>query len=177
MKTGEKLPQIVLPAIDNTEFDSNILRGKKHLITLFRFATCPFCNLRIPQLAKINDELGDRFEVVGIFPSEIEYLKKHTNKHTSGFPILADYEKKYYTLFGVKNSLFGMMRGMIFRMPSLLKSMALGNIPREISSRALIMPLSVLVDERGVIREVYHGKDEGDHISLDTVRNFSKKNF
>ncbi|MDH5229925.1 MAG: redoxin domain-containing protein [Gammaproteobacteria bacterium] len=174
MNIGQTLPQIILPAIDGSEFDSRSLKGKRVLVTFFRFATCPFCNLRVSQLLRAKDELGDKFQIVAIFESELEHLKKHANKHMAGFPILADYDHKYYEMFGVKKSLIGMVKGMLFRLPSLFKSVLSGNIPREISSRLLIMPLSLLVDEHGIVQEIYHGKDEGDHIPIDRVLDFSK---
>ena len=174
MRTGQNLPQIILPSLDGREFNSDSLKGKKHIITFFRFATCPFCNLRLMELSNIHDKLGENFEIVGIFPSEIEHLRKHTNKHTSKFPILSDCDLKYYRKFRVKKSFLGMIKGIVFRMPSLWKSMKAGNVPLEISSRVLIMPLSLLVDEKGIVQEIYHGKDEGDHIPIDRVVEFSK---
>jgi hypothetical protein len=66
-----------------------------------------------------------------------------------------------------------MFKGMIFRMPTLLKGMLSGYIPREISSRMLIMPLSLLVDDKGVIQSIYQGQDEGDHMPMEQVVAFA----
>lgn len=103
MEIGQTMPQIILPAIDGSQFDNHSLKGKKYLLTFFRFATCPFCNTRIAQLAQTKCELGDKFEIVAIFESKIDHLKMHANKHTAKFPILADYERRYYEMFDVKN--------------------------------------------------------------------------
>ncbi len=175
MKINQTMPQIILPAIDDSQFDSHSLIGKNYLLTFFRFATCPFCNMRMSQLVRAKSELGEDFEIVAIFESEIEHLKKHANKHFAKFPILADYERQYYQSFGVKKSLTGGLKGMLFRLPTLMTAMFRGYLPREISSRALIMPLSLLVDKQGVIQAIYHGKDEGDHMPLEQVVEFAKK--
>lgn len=175
MKVGELVPQIILPAIDGSEFDSGSLKGKKYLLTFFRFATCPFCNMRIAQLVKARQELEEDFEIIAIFESELEHLKKHANRHLMKFPILADYERKYYESFGVKKSVIGMLKGMLFRMPTAIKALSQGYLPREVSSRYFIMPLSLLVDKQGVIQTIYHGKDEGDHIPLEEVMAFAKE--
>jgi peroxiredoxin Q/BCP len=63
---------------------------------------------------------------------------------------------------------------MIMRMPTAITGMFRGYIPLEISRRLLIMPLSLLVDEQGIIQSVYQGKDEGDHLPLDRVITFAK---
>ena len=175
MNVGQKIPQISLPAVDGSQFDTTSLLGKKYLLTFFRFATCPFCNMRMAELVQIKKELGDNFEIVAIFQSEMEHLKKHSNKHFAKFPILADPKKQYYEMFDVNNSLSGMFKGMIMRMPTAITGMFRGYIPLEISRRLLIMPLSLLVDEQGIIQSVYQGKDEGDHLPLDRVVTFAKK--
>lgn len=175
MKIGETIPQIKLPAIDGLQFDNHSLTGKKYLITFFRFATCPFCNMRIAQLKRAKTEMGENFEIVAIFENKIKHLKKHANKHLAKFPILADHKREYYRLFGVKKSLIGMFKGMLLRMPTLILGLLKGYIPLDISPRILTMPLSLLVDEQGVIQTIYHGKDEGDHIPLEQVMNFAKE--
>jgi peroxiredoxin Q/BCP len=173
MKVGQIIPAITLPAIDGSLFDNKSLIGKKYLLTFFRFATCPFCNLRMAQLVKAKSDFGDDFEIVAIFESNIAHLKEHATPHLAQFPILADETRQYYELFGVENSLLGMFKGMLLRLPTAIKGMCKGYIPRELSARALIMPLSLLVDEKGEIKAVYQGKDEGDHMPMAQVLAFS----
>ena len=175
METGEEIPQIILPSIDGLQFDSGSLKGKRYLLTFFRFATCPFCNTRMAQLVQTKPELGVDFEIVAIFESEVEHLKKHANKHLAKFPILADHSRQYYELFGVEKSVIGMVKGMIFRLPTLIKALFRGYLPHEISSRFITMPLSLLVDKEGIIQAIYHGKDEGDHIPIEQVIEFAKQ--
>jgi len=174
VKTGQTIPQIILPAIDGSQFNNQSLKGKKYLLTFFRFATCPFCNTRIAQLVKTKSELGDEFEIVAIFESKIDHLQKHANKHMAKFPILADYGRKYYEMFDVKKSIFGMLRGMLFRLLPAIKGMLEGYLPREISSRYLTLPLSLLIDEQGVIQHIYYGKDGGDHMPIEQIVKFAK---
>ena len=173
MKTGKIVPRISLPAIDGTTFDNNFLAGKRYLITFFRFASCPFCNMRMAQLVKSKESLDDTFEIVAVFESEIEHLKKHASEHFAKFPILADATGKYYKSFGVRKSFWGMLKGMVFRFPTLISAVFKGYIPKEMSSRFLIMPMSMLVDEKGIIQRIYHGKDEGDHLPLKDILAFA----
>jgi len=173
IKEGHKIPNIKLSAIDGSQFDSDLLLGKKYLITFFRFATCPFCNTRLAALVNNRDKLGNDFEIIAIFESQIDHLQRHASKHFAKFPILADPARKYYREFNVEKSMLGMFKGMIFRMPTLLKGMLSGYIPREISSRMLIMPLSLLVDKKGVIQSIYQGQDEGDHMPMEQIIKFA----
>jgi hypothetical protein len=131
--------------------------------------------MRMAQLISNKAKMSDDFEIVGIFESEIEHLKQQSNDHVAKITVLADVERQYYSMFGVKKSVLGMVKGMLFRMPTLMKGLVRGYFPKEISSRMLIMPLSILVDEHGVIQTLYSGKDEGDHIPLKEVISFSNQ--
>lgn len=110
---------------------------------------------------------------VAIFSASVDQLNQHTSKHRDLFPILADENEEYYTKIGVERSWLGMFKGMFGRMPSLIKSMFMGNIPRETGSRMLIMPVDILINEDGKVEKVRYGKDEGDHIPIDEVREFA----
>ena len=61
---GEKLSEIKLPSIEGSEFNIKKIKGKKTLLTFYRFATCPFCNLRIHEITKRYNELGENFEMI-----------------------------------------------------------------------------------------------------------------
>ncbi len=62
--------ELKLPSIDNGEFDIDTIAGKRYLLSFYRFASCPFCNMRIDQLVTKYDELPDDFEVIAIFDEE-----------------------------------------------------------------------------------------------------------
>ena len=96
LQAGDKITKLDLPSISGEMFDINTIAGKKTLVTFYRFATCPFCNLRIHEITKRYDELGKNFEMVAIFNSSQDYLTKKMGKHNAPFTILADEEFKYF---------------------------------------------------------------------------------
>ena len=102
---GEKLSEIKLPSIQGSEFSMKKIKGKKTLLTFYRFATCPFCNLRIHEITKRYDELGKNFEMVAIFNSSQDYLTKKMGKHNAPFTILADENFEYFAKYEVEKSL------------------------------------------------------------------------
>lgn len=68
----------------------------------------------------------------------------------------------------------GMFKGMLTRMPSLLRAMFVnGYVPWLIKGSMTTMPADFLVDENGVIQTAYYGKDEGDHLPFERVKAFS----
>ncbi len=174
-RPGDLIGELKLPSIDNGEFDIDTIAGKRYLLSFYRFASCPFCNMRIDQLVTKYDELPDNFEVVAIFDSALDNLQRHTTDHHAPFPILADEANTYYEKFGVQHSLLGMLKGMTLRMPTLLHAMfGKGYVPWIVKGSMTTMPLDILVDEHGTVQSVYYGKDEGDHMSFSQIKEFAE---
>jgi peroxiredoxin len=174
-KPGDKVTSIRLPAIDGTQFDLDSLKGKPFMLSFFRFASCPFCNLRMHELVTKYSQFHNGFTVVAVFDSPLDNLREHADKHHSPFPVLADENNAYYKHYDIQHSLWGVMKGMIFRMPKLMYGMfAEGYIPLKIKGSMTTMPADFLVDREGIIREAYYGKDEGDHLPFEKIIEFSK---
>ena len=173
--SGAKVKNIKLPAIDGSIFDTESVMEKPFMLSFFRFATCPFCNLRVYQLVKRFNEFGDDFTIVAVFDSPLDNLTRHAEGHKAPFPILADENNKYYRLYSIEHSVLGVLKGIIFRLPTMITSMLKGYVPTSIKGSLTTMPAEFLVDRDGVIQTVYYGKDEGDHLPFDKVKEFSLK--
>ncbi len=171
---GDTAINIVLPGIDGTTFDLSSLKGRRYMISFLRFATCPFCNLRLHQLISRREVLGGDFTIVAIFDSPVETLIRTAEKHESPYPILADEQNTYYRAYGVQRSTWGVLKGMILRMPTLLYAMfAKRYIPWPMTGSMRTMPVDILVNEEGVIDTAYYGRDEGDHLAFETIKAFA----
>ena len=172
---NEKATRIKLSAIDGSNFDTDSLGGKPFMLSFFRFASCPFCNLRVHELVKRFAELGDDFSIVAVFDSPLDNLIRHTEGHNAPFPILADNSNQYYKEYGIEHSLGGVFKGMFLRMPTLIKGMFKGYVPTTIKGSMTTMPADFLIDRNGIIQVAYYGSDEGDHLPFEQVKDFSLK--
>jgi thioredoxin-dependent peroxiredoxin len=169
-KPGDKVTSIKLPAIDGSMFDLDTLKGKPFMLSFFRFASCPFCNLRMHELVTKFDQLPEGFTIVAVFDSPLDNLQRHADRHHAPFPILADENGDYYRRYDIEHSVLGVLKGMIFRMPTLMYGMfGKGYVPLRIKGSMTIMPADFLVDRHGIIREAWYGKDEGDHVPLERI--------
>ena len=146
------------------------------MLAFFRFASCPFCNLRLHQLISRLDELPDDFTIVAVFESSLTELQRYAERHQSPFPILADEGGVIHSQYGIRHSWLGVLKGMLFRFPSLLYAMfKKGYVPFSIGGRMDTMPADLLVDRQGIIREAYYGRDEGDHLNFERIRRFARQ--
>jgi peroxiredoxin Q/BCP len=172
---GAKATLLRLPAIDGSIFDSASLDGSSYLLSFFRFAGCPLCNMRVHELVKRFDEFGPDFTVVAVFDSPLDNLVRHVAKHESPFPILADESNQYYRAYGVEHSIGGVVKGVILRMPALLKGMLRGYLPTTVKGSLTTMPADFLIDTAGVIQVAHYGADEGDHLPFEQVVEFANQ--
>ena len=173
LQKGKIIPEIILPSIDGTEFSTSSIKGKPYMISFFRFATCPFCNMRVHKLVSKFDEFGEDFTIVAIFDSPIDHLTEHASNHHAPFPILADEKNIYYRAFGIERSVKGMFTGIITRFPTLVQGMFKGYIPTSFKGNILTMPADFLINPDGTIHTAYYGKDDGDHLPFSQVKDFS----
>jgi peroxiredoxin Q/BCP len=162
-----------LPAIDGSMFDTTKLTGSRYLLAFFRFASCPFCNMRMHELVTRYHELGDGFGIVAVFDSPLDNLRRHAMRHDAPFPVLADTSGRYYREFGIEQSVTGVMKGILLRMPTLIRGIQNGYLPLRIRGSLTTMPADLLVDESGVIRTAHYGRDEGDHLDFGIVKAFA----
>ncbi len=174
IKSGTQAPIVELPQLDGSIFSTASLEGRPYLLSFYRFAGCPFCNLRMHQLVQRYGELGDDFELVAVFDSPLDNLQEHTSRHDAPFPVLADAENTYYRAFGIEKSVLGVLKGMIFRFPTLMKGMAKGYVPLKIKGSMITMPADFLVRPDGVVQYAHYGQDEGDHMPFDDVVSFAR---
>jgi len=170
---GDSITSFTLPAFDGGEFDVAQLNGRRYLLSFLRFATCPFCNMRVHQLVARFPELGDDFTVVAVFDSSLADLQRYGTDHQAPFPILADEGYVWHQAYGIEHSFAGMLKGMFGRLPTMLKGIGKGYVPWPIHGSMLVMPVDFLVDEAGIIQTAYYGKDEGDHIPFEEIKRFS----
>ena len=74
LKKGDKLKKLNLPSVSGKNFRLSNVKGRKSLISFYRFAQCPFCNLRIHELIKRHDEFRGDLEIVAIFDAPLGHL-------------------------------------------------------------------------------------------------------
>ena len=65
--------------------------GKPVMLSFFRDAACPFCNFRVYELANnYNEWRSAGLEVVVVFSSTAEEVKKYVARYPRPFRVIAD---------------------------------------------------------------------------------------
>jgi len=150
-------------------------RGKRVMLSFFRNAGCPFCNFRVYELThKYKDWAHQGLEVITFFASTPDEVQRYVAKHPRPFRMIGDINLDVYNQYGVERSAFAMVKALLFKLPRVIRGIALGNLAKK-NEHPTLVPADFLVDETGVIREVWYGRDYSDHIPLKRVEQFARQ--
>ena len=167
---GGRLPDHVLPSIHGQDVDTGTLSGQKVVLSFYRFASCPFCNLRMGSMVNRWNEFGENTQAVAVFDSSIKELKARMKRHNPPFEVLADPSKVLYNSVGVRRKKAKGLLLPLFRLPKVFKALSRGFLPRTLSPSKLgILPVDVLVNADGIIEHIHEGRNGDDRMSLDEI--------
>ena len=167
---GDKVPSFSVFDILGNEHSSEKYIGKQWMLSFFRYASCPACNLRIHELTKVYDELQQNgIQILTVFESPKTSILDYVSKDELPFPIIPDPDRKLYKLFGVESSWLKF----IFGLPTVVKGVLNGFFPGKMEGDLAIIPADFLIGKNGIIQKAYYGKNFGDHIPTKEINSFS----
>ena len=124
-------------------------KDKFVLLVFLRYSGCPLCNLTIHRLTLEYPMLRDSgCEVVAFIQSSPENIKKNIHerhKTSPQYPIIADEKRKYYDMYGVKNSAVAGVKSLL-DIPYWLKAAYVHGFPQtEVDGSLLLVPATFLI--------------------------------
>ena len=147
-------------------------KRSKVYLSFLRVASCPFCNLRVHELLKKQAIWQNKgVTVILVFASPKNEILKYSGKDNPPLIILADPEENLYKKYGIGHSLAGKFKAML-RVKTLIKIMTGGFFNLSALFDKSILTGDFLIDENGIVKKAYYGKDFGDHISFEEIENW-----
>jgi len=169
LSAGQKSPEFTVLDLSGKRVSLRDFRGKKVLLSLFRDAACPFCNLRVRELARNYSKLEEKgIVVLAVFHSTRDRIMEFSGKESLPFLIVPDPDEKLYQLFRLQRSLLGKMKSMV-KFGKMKEIMSEGLFNLQSMNQPNTLPADFLIDENGQIIEAYYGKDFGDHLDVNTI--------
>lgn len=165
------------PAFTTVDYQGNpvslqALAGRKVLLSFYRYASCPFCNLRIHHLRQRSAEWQARgLDMVAVFQSPAASIRDYAVGETVEFAIVPDPELQLYRRYGVESSWLAFAKSGL-RAADLAKATAKGFLPGKVEGDMNRVPADFLIDEQGIVRVAFYGKDIGDHLDIRVVEDF-----
>ncbi len=169
---GIAAPDFVQNDIGDSVIQLSNYKGKKVMLSFYRYASCPLCNLRVHELIQQYPAFKEKdLEMLAIFQSPKSSIKEYVGKQDAPFPILPDPEQKLYHLYGVNGDWSKFVKGLI-QPKKLFATLQNGFLPGKIENDMNMIPADFLIDEQGMIHTAYYGKDASDHLSIKVIEDF-----
>jgi peroxiredoxin len=150
------------------------LRGRPVMLSFYRYASCPRCNLRIHQLLAEWPRWREQgLAMVAVFESPAERLHRYLDRHHAPFPLVPDPERRLYRLYGVASSWRGFFIGMTHLREVLSAVVGHGFLPGAMDGEWAMLPADFLIAPDLTVADAYYGKHIGDHIPLARIDAFT----
>ena len=100
---GEKIPNVTLKSVENTDVDLTELISKKRTVLVFyRGGWCPYCNAHLAALGEAEKELLDLgYQIIAISPDAPASLKVTDDKEKLNYLLLSDSTGKLSKSVGI----------------------------------------------------------------------------
>ncbi len=142
-------------------------RGRRVLLSFFRDPSCPFCNLRLFQIAQRHaDWKKAGLVVLAFFKADPNDVIRYVARHPRPFVIVPDPNGNLYEAYGIERSWVGVVRAMMLRMPAMARGLRLYGSTPHMAMLSGQLPADFLLDETGHVIRAYYGQDISDHIPL-----------
>ena len=143
--------------------------GQKVLLSFFRKAACPFCNMAIQQLIKRHSEFESKgIKIIALFASTKDDVLKYAGKQSAPFPIIADGKNEIYEKYGIGQSYIGMLKTMLNPV-KVWKAINGGFFSLRTVPQDPVLPAEILINENQTVQRAYYGSDYDDHLSVDKI--------
>ncbi len=163
---GQPAPAFVADSVQGGPVALAALRGGPVLLSFYRYASCPMCNLRLRDFARDFPAWRDRgLRFVAFFHSSAKRIRAHAGARAYPFSLVGDPAWRIYRAYGVETSWLRLLGSAL--LPSFYLDWARamrygfwGGFDLQVST----MPADFLIDPDGRVALAHYGKSIGDHL-------------
>ncbi len=168
---GDSVPEGTLTTLEGKKVKLKTLIAQKPSVLIFyRGGWCPYCNLQMGQLVKIEPDLEKMgYQVLAISPDQPQKLKESLDKHQINYTLLSDspmeVTRKFKLAYKVSPKILAKMKGFGVDLEG-----ATGN-----HLHMLPVPAAYVVDPKGLIHFVYYNPDIKVRVNPDDLLKAAKE--
>jgi thioredoxin-dependent peroxiredoxin len=173
LRAGELAPLFDVLDIYGRRLSLIAFHGRPVLLSFYRAAVCPLCNVRLSYLLRRwRDYQNAGLNIISFFESTPENAREYLERFRAPFPLVADRYGYVYERFGLRTSWLGTARGTMRR--SVYREARNRNLGDwrllagffAMDGKKFRMPAEFLLGPDLTIRVAYYGHDSGDFMSL-----------
>ncbi len=150
--------------------------GKPVVLSFFRDASCPFCNMRVFEYTKKFDKWRKQgIEVITVFTSDNEKIQRFVQKNPRPFFTIGDPDLRIYQQYGVDQSVSGLLKALLFKAPRIISGFYRGAKADVKNPNAKVMPADFIISPSGRVLHAWYGRNASDHIPMRMLERFHQK--
>jgi peroxiredoxin Q/BCP len=164
---GQVAPDFTIADVTGKQISLESFKGQYVLLSFFRYAGCPFCDLTLIKLIERYDNFANRgLKTVAFFQSSDESIDKYVSDKHPPFPVIADPDKLVYDKYAIESSRMGGLKS-VKRIPITVSAILKGEVVQgKIGGDAFLMPAQFIVGPDSKIVKAHYGSDFADKIPL-----------
>jgi peroxiredoxin len=167
-------PAFTIKDVNGKEVNLSDYKGRKVLLTFFRNAGCPVCNLRMHELlaqAPAFERKG--LTVIAVYESTAQNMKQYTEDQSIPFVMIPDANRQLYSLYAIERSgrkaFASMFHGVIGKAG---RGKKLFKRKIEQDGHKTTIGADFLIDEHGKVAMAHYGRYICDHLPLNEIDTF-----
>ena len=178
LQAGQQAIDFHVRDIHGTPINLANFSGKKLMISFYRYASCPLCNLRVHELIQHFPAFNAKgLAMLAFFQSPAEGIQKYVGKQEAPFPIIADPSHEIYQRYGVTSSWLGFGKAIAFKLPMAYQAVfGKGFLPGRMDGDKAMIPADFLITPEQTIHRAFYGSDIGDHLPIKEIQLFIESN-
>jgi len=181
LKVGQQAPLFHATDIYGRRVSLVEYFGGKLLVSFYRAAVCPLCNLHTwHTINRYGQYQRQGLRVVAFYESSPEHAHHYLDRLQPPFPIIADLNRQVYDLYGLDSSFFGAIYARLFRLGD-YRAAAQRHIGGNVVENLLHMdgrfgrlPAEFLIGPDLRIRRAHYGRDAGDFLLFSEIDAFAR---
>lgn len=153
VKVGDSILPFEVKTWEGKEFSSKELLGNRTLFKFFRGGWCPYCSAELRMFNKMEKELGKyKVKVVALSKDTVAEAKIHQERDSLRINLLSDPSLEVIRQYGVEHHK---------ALGSSTANLTIFGIPItfDFAFKAMAIPTSMLVDEKGIIQWIDQAED------------------
>ena len=172
LKVGAAAPAFSVVDIEGRPRSLADYRGRRLLLSFYRYAACPYCNLRVHQLrARAEAWAAQGLHTLAFFQSPPERVSRIVAKGAAPFPLVADPDRRIYARYGIESSTLGFIAGFVH--PKALVALGRGFMPGKMEGDKRLLPADFLIGPELTIDDAYYASNISQHIPLERIEVFA----
>ena len=169
IQTGQAAPDFEVKDIFGNQISLGHFKDKKLLLSFYRYASCPLCNLRVHRLIEQYPDFKSKgLHLLAFFQSPDKSIRKYVGRQGAPFPIIADPDHDVYRAYGVETSWPGFIKGS-FRLMTLTTAARRGYFPGKMEGKKSLVPADFLIGPDLMVEKAYYGNDIADHMPIQEI--------